>query len=62
MRAVESVWGTLGVQSWLVALSTGTDQHRAGAWMGRTKFKVKAPGLFSLGRMDEAERDGPTSS
>lgn len=43
MRAVQSVWGTLHVQSWLAAPSAGTDQQRAGAWMGRTKFKVKCP-------------------
>lgn len=43
MRAVQSVWGALRVQSWLAAPSAGTDQQRAGAWMGRTKFKVKCP-------------------
>lgn len=28
------------MQSWLVALSTGTDQHRAGVWMGKTNDQV----------------------
>lgn len=47
-------------------LACGTEHRNRStqSWSldGRTKFKVKVPGLFSLGRMDEAERDGPTFS
>lgn len=47
-----------------LARGTGRRNMSTQIWSldGEDKVQSKVPGLFSLGGVDEAERDGPTSS